>query len=71
MKNRRADEEKMTESGDEQQHRPEREGARQDEAENGEGGDRKRRRRRREEAVRGRRGTMIAVAEEKAIGRGK
>ena len=60
------------ESGDEQQHRLEREGARQDEAENGEGGDRKRRRRRRrEEAVRGRRGTTIVAVEEKAIGRGK
>ena len=52
-------------------HQPEREGARQDEAENGEGGDWKRRSRRREEAVRGRRGTTIAAAEEKAIGIGK
>ena len=39
MKNRRADEEKTTELGDEQQHRPERAGARQYEEENGEGGD--------------------------------
>ena len=36
MKNRRADEEKTTELGDEQQHRPEREGGRQGEEENGE-----------------------------------
>ena len=49
----------------ETRHRPGREGARQDEAENGEGGDWKRRSRRREqEAARGRRGKTIAAAEE-------
>ena len=67
-------------SGDEQQHWPEREGARQDEAENGEErrrpparsrGSEQQIRRRREEAVRGRRGTTIAAKEwEKASRRG-
>ena len=70
--NRRADEEKTTESGDEQQHWPEREGSRQDEAENGEErrqpparsrGSEQQIRKRREEAVRGRRGTTIAAEE--------